>query len=312
MGGVLGIGLARSLGFLGGGEVLSSANPQSEKPRLPPASHFLVAGRTAPAAWSSVDFASMDLRNSGEISELVAKVRPSAILHGAAMARPSECESNPEAAWKVNTESTLEAVEAAKRVGARLVFCSTDQVFDGLAEQYPEDARPNPLQVYGATKVAAEGAVLEGGGTVIRLPLLLGPEAAPGRMGADHALLRASQLGRSIGLFLDEVRVPADAAWLAAPLWRLLQGKDLPAIANQPRVYHLAGSQAVSRFEIGEQVCKVAGVPFEHGRSTLSEWHGVPRPPRLVLTCQRAERELGFTPPDLQQSLAWVNFVPLD
>ncbi len=203
-------------------------------------------------------------------------------------------------------------MEAAKRVGARLVFCSTDQVFDGLAEQYPEDARRNPLQVYGATKVAAEDAALEGGGAVIRLPLLLGPEAAPGHMGADLALLRASQRGRPMGLFTDEVRAPADAAWLAAPLWRLLLGHDLPAIAKQARIYHLAGNQAVSRFEMGKQVCKIAGVPFEHGRSTLSEWQGIPRPPRLVLTCHRAQRELGFVPPDLRQSLAWVNHFPLD
>ncbi len=296
MSGVFGLGLARSLALPDA--ACAMAQPVECAPQ-PECLHII--GRRRPEAWRVCGFTDLDLMRPGVLAAWIDQHRPAAVLHAAAMARPADCEKDPAAAWRVNAESAAEAAAACAAIGARMVFCSTDQVFDGTADTYSEDADRNPVQVYGKTKVAAEDEVLEYGGVVVRLPLLFGPEAAPGHMGADQALLEASKRGESIGLFYDEVRAPADAALLAAPIWRLLSRVEV-----ESRVYHLAGADAVSRHQMGEAVCAAAGIPFEHGRMSVKEWGGAPRPPRLVLTCERAIRELNFEPPDLRQSLARV------
>jgi dTDP-4-dehydrorhamnose reductase len=331
MSGVFGLGLARSLALADA--ISASVAPL---PGAPDPAQLHVAGRQRPDAWQAVAFGEMDLMQPGALAAWIQQHRPQAVLHAAAMARPAECEQNPSAAWRVNAESAAEAAAACASIGARLVYCSTDQVFDGNADRYAEDAPCNPLQIYGQTKAAAETEVLDAGGVVVRLPLLFGPEASPGHMGADQALLEASRRGESIGLFDDEIRAPADAMLLAAPIWRLLTmtdpiqpasagtsavGEPKSGTAGEPksstvggrkfsifhgRIYHLAGADAVSRHQMGVEVCKAAGIPFEHGRMSVKEWAGAPRPARLVLTCERAVRELNFQPPDLRQSLARV------
>ncbi|NQU50137.1 MAG: sugar nucleotide-binding protein [Planctomycetes bacterium] len=301
MSGVFGVGLARSLGMATAPDPLREISPDG-----PPLGKLVILGRQHPAAWRGVEFATCDLMQPGILGRLIEKYRPHAVLHAAATARPADCEQHPAAAWRINAESTADAAWVAQKSGTRMVFLSTDQVFDGTATSYAENAERCPLQVYGKTKAAAEDEVLAAGGIVVRLPLLLGAEGAPGHMGADQALLEASLRGESIGLFHDEVRAPADAALLAAPIWRLLGPKPLPLKAQKGRIYHLAGAEAVSRYQMGERVCAAAGINFQHGRMSVAEWQGVPRPPRLVLTCARAERELNFQPPDLRQSLARV------
>ena len=314
MSGVFGAGLARSLAGLD----LATPDGGQAGAKNPGSLSLHIGGRQQPAAWQGYAFTQLDLMRPGALAQWIREQQPQAVLHAAAMARPAECEANPSAAWRVNAESAAEAAAACAEVGARLVFCSTDQVFDGTADSYAENAPVNPLQVYGQTKVAAEEEVLAHGGVVVRLPLLFGPEGAPGHMGADQALLEASRRGESIGLFYDEIRAPADAMLLAPPLWRLLGAAELESAGTSQgeegaapsdfsgRIYHLAGAEAVSRHQMGVEVCRAAGIPFEHGRMSVQEWSGVPRPARLVLTCERAVRELNFQPPDLRQSLARV------
>jgi dTDP-4-dehydrorhamnose reductase len=283
VGGVLGVGLARAWAEL---------EPQS----------FLVAGRNPPAAWRRSDFAAIDFSQPGDYPEFLQRVRPKVVFHAAAMARVDECERQPELALQVNCTSVVELLRAAQTFAIRVVYCSTDQVFDGQAWSYQETDPTSPLHHYGRTKLAAEQAVLANGGTVVRLPLLLGPVATPGRMGADQAVLQASLEGRRLQLFDDETRAPAASALLAPTIWKLLQ--EPIHGPSSGRVFHLAGAEAVSRFELGQRVCQRAGLDFIHQAASLQDWQGDPRPPRLVLNCQRATQELGFQAPDLRQSLA--------
>jgi dTDP-4-dehydrorhamnose reductase len=283
MGGVLGIGLARAW---------HDQDPQQ----------FLLAGRQPPRSWRRSAFAELDLRGTGDYADLLQRTRPHAVLHGAAMARVDQCERSPLEAQHVNFIAVEELLRVAETLSIRVIFCSTDQVFDGQAKHYLETDATNPLHLYGRSKVAAEQRVLASGGTVVRLPLLLGPVAAPGRMGADQAVLHASLEDRKLSLFTDEMRAPADAALLAPAIWKLL--KDPLGGSTSGRIYHLAGAEAISRYELGRRVCQAADLNFEHQPTSLTDWHGDPRPPCLVLRCQRAAAELSFQAPDLRQSLA--------
>lgn len=284
MGGVLGAGLAR-----GGFAAL--------------AGRVVLAGRFRPPAWGAAEFFESDLSEQGSLRALIERVQPTAVLHAAAIARMDRCEQEPALAHRLHVGAIEEGMQALRESGGRWVTVSTDQVFDGLASTYPEDAATCPIHAYGRSKAEGENATLRHAGLVVRLPLLLGPPVSGRRvrMGADHVLLAAAKSGQAWQLFEDEWRAPADPADFAAALARLLDPQSSPSASG---VYHLAGATAVDRFTLGEQACRAAGVEFVHQRARLSDWQGVPRPPRLILTCERASRELGYRPPDLRQSLA--------
>jgi dTDP-4-dehydrorhamnose reductase len=291
MGGVLGAGLAR------GGLADKLA-----------ACRLVLLGRRAPQAWQEHRFESADLAVPGQLADWVRTLSPRAVLHAAALSRTDDCEQNPELADRLNAEvvreltEALQACEAESSAQARipLVVCSTDQVFDGTAASYAEDSPVSPIHAYGRSKAQGEGIALAQAATVLRLPLLLGPAVPgqPNKMGAEAGLIAAAQAGQSWPLFSDEWRAPADPSDLVDAIAKLLLGEA------RSGVFHLAGADAVSRHELGVLSCAAAGVDFCHRAASLQDWRGAPRPPRLILRCERAIRELGFRPPDLRQSLA--------
>lgn len=283
MGGVLGAGLHRG----GLNERLAEQD-------------VVIVGRRQPLAWQEHVFREADFAEPGELAALIQELRPRAVFHAAALSRMDQCELQPEFAERLNAGVLEELAGALSPYGGHFVYCSTDQVFDGTAASYAEAAPVSPIHAYGRSKARGEAIALAHDAAVLRLPLLLGPPV-PGRlerMGAEAGVIAAARAGRSLSLFTDEWRAPADPASFVAAVAELLLGK--------PRrgVFHLAGADPVSRFELGELSCAAAGLPSIHQASSLATWTGPPRPPRLVLSCERARRELGFRPPDLRQSLA--------
>src|SRR5574340_334348 len=110
------------------------------------------------------------------LARLFRAVRPQAVIHAAAVADIDICQAQPDLARTVNVEFTRMLAELCAETGARLVFCSTDTVFDGEHAPYTEDNAPGPVNVYAATKVEAERLVARLGaqGVVARLALVIG------------------------------------------------------------------------------------------------------------------------------------------
>ncbi len=89
--------------------------------------------------------------------------QPDVVLHGGALTAVDTCETEVDLAYGVNAIGTRNVAEAAQRVGAHLLYVSTDYVFDGTSERpYNEWDRPNPQSVYGASKLAGERGVPTG------------------------------------------------------------------------------------------------------------------------------------------------------
>ena len=105
----------------------------------------------------STTHADLDICNGPAIESLVVDARPDWIIHGAAWTAVDACESDPARANAVNAQGTRNIVSAADRVGARVLYVSTDYVFDGTkSSPYLETDVPNPQSVYGASKLAGE------------------------------------------------------------------------------------------------------------------------------------------------------------
>ncbi len=278
MGGVLGHGLA------------------AHRPRD---GSWTLAGRNPPPFWRPDSWLPVDFSQAQAWPEHLAEDPPDALLHAAAVSRIETCEQDPEECQRVNLGAVRDLLDWLP--GSRLVFISTDQVFAGTGSPLDEQTPPDPLHVYGRSKAAAEDCVLAAGGTVVRLPLLLGPAVAPGRCGADEAVLQAVRAGKSPRLFVDEIRCPVSARAVAFGLWTLL---EKVAVGQAPGgVFHLAGREAVSRHQLGVLACETAGLATYLQEARAEEWTKAPRPLRLILTSERAAKELAWQAPELRQCL---------
>ncbi|MGD9897964.1 MAG: NAD(P)-dependent oxidoreductase [Calditrichaceae bacterium] len=178
---------------------------------------------------------------------------PDIIIHAAAMANLGMCEKEPELAARVNAKATEQlAVWSADR-GIRLIFLSTDIVFKGDHPPYTEDSRPDPVNVYGKTKLAAESALTDimKDYATIRIALGLGRGLGKTSNFMDWFLQRLDHK-TEIPLFYDEIRTPTAVMYLAEAIWKI-------SLGNETGVFHAAGADSLSRYELGLSMCELLG-----------------------------------------------------
>jgi dTDP-4-dehydrorhamnose reductase len=276
--------------FTGVGGVLGRGFSQH---RLPLNSHYFSRNKYPqfPA-----EYHVLDLLTAGAAQALIESLRPQLVVHAASLSSAQQCADEPEQCQRVNVESVAEIAAATRHSNAQLIYISTEQVFDGSAEVYTEKCTPNAITAYGRSKAAAESIVLENGGTVVRLPLLLGSNYNADGGGADSSLLQALKNHSELSMFVDEWRAPvaADVIW---PMIKILGERKIGG------VFHLAGADVVSRFELAQSVCKVANVKPTFQQSSIADFDGPRRSPRLALSSKRAQQLLNYRPPSLLATL---------
>jgi dTDP-4-dehydrorhamnose reductase len=238
----------------------------------------------------------LDLTDHHAVADRFRRDAPQCVIHCAALTRSPICQEQPDLARRLNVEVTAHLAELA--AGIPFLFLSSDLVFDGREGHYNECAQPNPLSVYGQTKADAETIVLRNPlHTVIRTSLN-GGTSPTGDRGFNEEMRRAWQEGRTLRLFTDEFRNPIPAVVTARAIWELMA-------APAPGVYHIAGSQRLSRWDIGRLLA--ARWPQLQPRiepGSLRDYHGAPRPPDTTLDCGRAQARLTFPLPGLEPWLA--------
>jgi dTDP-4-dehydrorhamnose reductase len=224
--------------------------------------------------------------------------QPEIVLHAAALSSMAECHRAPQRAEAINTGGTALLAELAAEAGTRLLFVSTDLVFDGEKGDYREDDAPAPLSVYGRTKRAAEQAALAAPRAVVaRVSLLVGPTVA-GRPAFFDDQLRRLREGEKLLCFADEWRTPLSLQSAA---------RALPALARSDfeGLLHLGGPERLSRLEMAQRLAAYLGADA----STLvaASRAGAPGEPRPRDTSLNSSRWRGLFPespwPELEESL---------
>jgi dTDP-4-dehydrorhamnose reductase len=197
----------------------------------------------------------VDLRDRLETHRLLDQLRPSTIIHCAAYSDPVYCEQHPEEANSLNFGGALYVAEWSSRNGCYLLHMSTDLVFDGRRGDYREEDDPQPISVYGWTKLAAELAVRSSKSpcAIIRTSLVYG-RSTGGERGADEKLVSSWKEGKKTPLFVDEYRNPAAVGELAQVIVEIARRKVTG-------IWHVAGAERVSRFKMGGKVAAVLGYP---------------------------------------------------
>ncbi len=241
----------------------------------------------------------LDLTDHAAVRAAWRELRPDLMIHCAALSKPQPCQDNPDLARGVNVEAT--ALLADLAVHIPFIFLSTDQVFDGHRGGYDEAAAVNPITVYAQSKVAAERVVLANPRhTVVRTSLNAGISPT-GDRAFNEEMRRAWQENRTLRLFTDEFRCPIPATVTARAIWEL-------ALSHQPGLYHLAGAERLSRWQLG----RLFATRWPHLNPKLEpgsirDYEGPPRQPDLSVSCAKLQRLLSFPLPGFT---AWLTAHP--
>ena len=192
---------------------------------------------------------SCDPLEASQLARVFHEVQPRAVIHTAALADIDFCQAHPEAARAANVDFTRTVADLCADAGARLVFCSTDTIFDGEHAPYSEADVPGPVNCYAETKVEAEQLVnrLGAQAVIARLSLVVGLPV----LGAGNSILArmiaALKQGRTVSVPAHEVRTPVDVITAGRALLELAAG-------SHSGIYHLAGHSRVSRLEMARAI----------------------------------------------------------
>lgn len=197
-------------------------------------------------------FRRVDLADPGAIERAFLDDNPDAVLHAGAVSTVDGVRADPDRARRVNVEATARIACWCSEHGRRLVYTSTDLVFDGRRAWNREEDPAEPLLAYGRTKLEAEPSVLGCTlGLVARCSLLYGP-SRNGRPTYLDRMLGALERGETQTFFEDEFRTPLDFETAAEALVGLLNSDATGRV-------HLAGRERLSRFEMARRVAVALG-----------------------------------------------------
>ncbi len=274
-----------------------------------PAMQFLITGATGMLGQAATELlggraetvrhAELLALGEAEIRSLFARARPEAVLHLAAMTAVDACETDPEAARRGNSELTRVVAGACAAVGARLVYPSTDYVFDGLLDRaYREDDAPAPLSVYGRTKLDGERHVLALGerGLVVRSSWIFGKGGGGKASFVDRILDRARSLPE-LRVVDDQRGRPTYARHLAGILLALLERRE-------SGIWNAANTGTCTWREFAEEIVRQAGLATPVVPITSAELGlPAPRPVNSVLDLDKIWAA-GYTLPHWRDALA--------
>jgi dTDP-4-dehydrorhamnose reductase len=199
----------------------------------------------------SVVGATRDMLDVGDRHAVMAAVtgmQPDAIVHCGAWTAVDACESDPDRALRVNALGTRHVMEAARRVGAYVVYLSTDYVFDGTkADPYVEWDDPRPASVYGRSKLGGEREI-DSGSAVVRTSWVCG------RTGANmvRTILRLAGEHDTLTFVDDQRGHPTFADDLARMVRTIV-------VSRLPGTYHVTNQGAVTWYEFARAVLEAAG-----------------------------------------------------
>jgi dTDP-4-dehydrorhamnose reductase len=197
------------------------------------------------------DHRALDVTSRDAVLQAIDSVGPDVVIHCAAWTAVDACESDPDRAFAVNALGSRHVAEGARLTGAHLVYVSTDYVFDGRNRApYVEWDSPNPLSVYGRSKLGGEREVqaLVPGATVVRTSWVCGAHG-PNMV---KTILRLSADRSELAFVDDQHGCPTFTEDLAAMIVQL-------SAARLPGVFHVTNQGPTTWYDFARDVVKAAG-----------------------------------------------------
>jgi dTDP-4-dehydrorhamnose reductase len=260
---------------------------------------------------AALDYPEIDLGSPDAVRDHIRRLSPEVIVNATAYTAVDRAEDEAPLALAINGRAPEVMAEEARRLGAALIHYSTDYVFDGTkGEPYVEGDRPNPLSVYGSTKLVGERAVAAAGGA--HLILRTSWVYSLRRPSFVTKVLSWARKNRSLRIVTDQVSNPTWCRMLAEATAQVLAcggGNAAAWLSEHSGLYHLAGSGFASRFDwarailaldpdkgeqLAEEVLPAASADFPTPAA---------RPAFSALDCGRFQQTFGLALPPWESAL---------
>jgi dTDP-4-dehydrorhamnose reductase len=251
----------------------------------------------------------LDVLDDAAVDACLREVAPAVCVLSSAMTNVERCEAEPEAAEASNARAPGVVAAASRRAGARVLFLSTEYVFDGTAGPYREEDPTSPVSVYGRTKLEGERRVLAGdpANLAVRTTVVFSHDPA----GMNFAMQLLSRLGKG-----ERMRVPSDQ--LSSPTYAPDLGEALAELCEpgaparlarfaSPQLLNVAGPEVLDRHAFAVRAARALGLDpaLLDAVGTASLGQRARRPLRAGLRIDRL-RALGLSVRPLDEALADV------
>ncbi len=193
----------------------------------------------------------LDIREKDKVEKLFLKIQPEIIIHTSAITNIDLCEDDKKLADSVNIKGTENIIKLSEKLNSKLIFISTSFVFDGKQSSYNETDLTNPTTYYGKTKEVCEKKIIDSK--------------------LDHLILRTDQPycwiepwqhTNSVLRIINTLKVKKNHKeiidWYNSPTYvpDFVQITQKLIDKNKSGIYHVVGSEYISRFEWAEKICE--------------------------------------------------------
>lgn len=191
----------------------------------------------------------LDLSSLDSILSALQQIKPTIVVNSAAITSIEHCEQNPQHAFLVNTKLAINIAKACNTLGIKLVHISTDHIFDGTSSYYTEASMPNPINVYGRTKLQAEIGIkpIAKNGLIIRTNFF--DQGPLYRQSFSDWIIQSLVNNEKVYLFHDVYYTPIHVKYLASHVHQLLA-------LNMNGTFNISGPSRLSKFEFGTQLAR--------------------------------------------------------
>ena len=194
--------------------------------------------------------ADLDITDKSQVDRVVGEAKADAIIHAAAWTAVDACESDPQRAMSVNRDGTANIVSAARKSGSRVIYISTDYVFDGTKPTpYIENDLPNPQSVYGASKLAGEQQLDLTTDQIVRISWVCGEHGA----NMVNTILRLAATNPTLTFVDDQIGSPTFTSDAAPMIIEM-------ATARLAGIWHVTNQGSTSWFGFARDVLTCAGL----------------------------------------------------
>ncbi len=252
----------------------------------------------------SFTYLDVDLRNSDALKTVINKIQPNIIIHAAAMSKPDECKNNPQACLQLNVDATRYLLNAfsATQQPSLFIYISTDFVF-GENGPHGEDEEKGPLNFYGESKCMAEQLVEESGlpYAIVRPVFIYGPTWSGLRPSFLQWVKNSLEEHKQIKVVSDQLRTPTYVIDICKGIVEIIDRK-------KEGVYHLAGKDVLSPFNMAVKTANVLGLDAALIENVTSEYFVEPvaRAKRSGLKIDKAIKELDYAPVSFEDGIRYT------
>lgn len=193
-------------------------------------------------------FEKIDITNIDSVNNVIDRIKPNIIIHTAGLIYPVACEKNKELAWEINVIGTKNILNSCSQFKSKLVYISTDYIFDGQNNPYDELDTPNPLNYYGLTKLESEKLIsLLNDYLIIRTAWVNDVEKNSSSF--IMQLINSLKNNKSFTVPYDQFGSPTIPSNLSEIIYELIQ-------QNKKGIFHVTGSTYISRFDFALKIAE--------------------------------------------------------